>query len=61
MPGPSCGSLIVIGRVMLGNSPRCRMNTRFGLAAKTLCPAPHVHFSWPGRLEMGLGQLGTMS
>src|SRR3989442_10766677 len=46
---------------MFGSSPRCRMKTRFGLSAKTLCPAPHVHFSLPGKLEMGFGQFGTMS
>jgi hypothetical protein len=59
--GPSCGSGIVFGRWMFGSSPRCRMNTRFGLSANTLWPAPHVHLSLPGRPEMGFGQFGTIS
>src|SRR6266478_2697601 len=46
---------------MFGNSPRCRMKTRFGLSAKTPCPAPQVHFSLPGKLEIGFGQFGTTS
>src|SRR2546421_7291908 len=37
------------------------MKTRFGLSAKTPCPAPHVHFSFPGKLEIGFGQFGATS
>src|SRR5712691_7677342 len=46
---------------MFGSSPRCRMKTRFGLSAKIPCPAPQVHFSLPGKLEIGFGQFGTTS
>ena len=37
------------------------MKTRFGLSAKTPCIAPHVHFSWPGSCDIGLGQSRTTS
>ena len=61
MFGPSCGSLIVFGRSMFGSRPRCRMNTRFGVSAKTPSPAPHVHLARPGSELIGFGQSLTIS
>src|ERR1700681_1961069 len=34
---------------------------RFGLSAKTLSPAPYVHFSFPGRVLTSFGQFFTTS
>src|SRR5882762_1168998 len=59
--GPNCGIGVFMGRFKAGNSPRCAMNTRFGLSAKIPSTAPHVQFSWPGREVKGFGQSVTAS
>src|ERR1700676_4735026 len=59
--GARSASLVVLGRGILGNSPRERRKTRLGLSAKIPWPAPQVHLSFPGTVLIFLGQSLTIS
>ena len=58
MLGPSCGSKAALGGAIFGSSPRRHINA-IRLSAKTLSPAPYVHFSFPGRVLTSCGQFLT--
>src|SRR3990172_8048491 len=59
--GPMSSSFLTAGRGILGSCPRSSRKTRLALSANIPCPAPQVHFSFPGNPEIGFGQFWATS